>query len=113
MEMVRRRRGKATNKERALLDSQPALDPRMSLCIEAWDLLDSARPHGLTPMPVPKAAPILVPYRGAIPFPAVRSFAELKGMGATATLLLADVIARLDHDRACKEAEDLRRKAPR
>ncbi len=114
MEMIRRRRGqKATFKERALIDSQPEIDPRMSLCVEAWDLLESSRPLGLTPMPVPKAAPILVPFRGAIPFPAIRSFAELKGLGQTATLLLVDVIARLDHDRARREAEDIRRKAPR
>lgn len=85
----------------------------MTIAISAWQTLDSCRPHSLRPMPVPKARPILVPYRGEIPWTAIEQYGRFQGLGPEAVVLLAEVIAGLDNDRARRENDEFKRKAPR
>jgi hypothetical protein len=99
--------------EAALLNREPPLDAQMIVCINAWQTLFSCRPHGLRPMAIPKAAPILVPYRGEIPWTAIREYAALHGLGREAVGLLVDVISELDSDRTAAELCEMKQRTPR
>ncbi len=90
-------------KEQQVLDRQPRLDMQMLVCIDAWQRLDSVRPLGLRPIAVKGAAPVLVPFRGAIGWDKVRDYGEYHGLGREGVALLAEVIAMLDADRSAEE----------
>jgi hypothetical protein len=107
------RQKRPTAKERSVLDREPPLDLQMTVAISAWQTLDSCRPLGLRPMPVKCAAPVLVPFRGEIPWTAIEQYGRFHGLGPEAVVLLAEVIGRLDNDRAKRDNDEFQRKAPR
>jgi hypothetical protein len=109
--MIARRKpaAKLTPQERAILAQEPPLDTAMAICIDAWERLDSARLPGLRPMAVPKSAPILVPFYGPIPWPAIESYARHKGLGVEATEAIALAIEHNDAIRTKRQNDEMRR----
>lgn len=112
--MLAKRRAKnpdtaALPAERRILDAEPPRDMQVSICIDAWHRLDTARPLGMRPLPVKGAAPILVPFAGAIPWPAIEQYGRFHGLGREAVVLLVEVIEQLDYARAKKQNEEARR----
>lgn len=105
------RKRPASAAERRILDAEPTFDTQVAICVNAWDTLESARPHYLRPVPVPKAAPVLMPFRGEIPWTAIEQYGRFHGLSREAIVLLADVIASQDIDRAKREAIELKRKS--
>lgn len=85
----------------------------MRICIDAWDMLDSTRPLGTRPMAVKSAPPIMVPFRGPIPWTAIEQYGRFHGFSREAVVLLAEVIAQLDVQRAERESAELKQKAGR
>ena len=63
----------------------------MSLVIECWQTLASSRP--VVPYGMGGS------YRGEIPFPAIDAWARRMGLDDEHTLLVVDVIGKLDADR--------------
>jgi len=111
--MLALRDHKPSPKEQRVLARQPPFDAQVQICVNAWDTLESARPYYLRPVPVPKAAPVLMPFRGEIPWPAIEQYGRLHCMSREAVVLLVEVIAGLDAKRSEREQNELKRRSPR
>jgi hypothetical protein len=61
------------------------------LLVRAWHELHSCRPQGFS-------------GAGLIPWTAIIEWCRFRGLDREATLLVVDVIRKLDHDRAEREA---------
>lgn len=109
--MLELRARPASAREQVVLDQEPERDLQTMVCIDAWQTLHSARPHILRLVPVPKAAPLLMPFRGEIPWPAIEQYGRFHCLSREAVVLLAEVIAGLDAKRTQDEVAQIRRSA--
>jgi hypothetical protein len=64
-------------------------------------------------MPVKGAPPVLVQFRGEIPWTAIEKYGRFHGLGPEAVVLLAEENGRHDGDRAKRDNHEIQPKAPR
>jgi len=95
--------GRVTEQDRravvAAYAEEPERDDAVSFIVECWQTLDSERP--IVPFGMGGS------YRGAIPWGAVRDWAQDAGLHGDEVRLLAQVIRRLDADRSERISNDL------
>jgi hypothetical protein len=79
----------------------------MSVCLDAWSLLDSERETTSIIVPKPLGAFASMLIRGSIPWSAVDRWCKSRGLERAEQGIVEQVIARLDRDRAEREASRL------